>query len=150
MSITIRRAIPEDCPRLMELIKELARNMRKHRRITVTMDHFINSGFGNNPVWWSFVAERERDHSWIRPLLYPLFHLERTGHVPGRYHCYRKSPGPWYWPITIWPVDRRSPGKKFNRIIWQLLEWNEPAINFYRKYNADFDGEWLNASIYIN
>ena len=40
--------------------------------------------------------------------------------------------------------------KKFNRIIWQVLEWNEPAINFYRKYNADFDGEWLNASIYIN
>ena len=33
--------------------------------------------------------------------------------------------------------------KKFNRIIWQVLEWNEPAINFYKKYNADFDPEWV-------
>ena len=39
--------------------------------------------------------------------------------------------------------------KKFNRIIWQVLEWNEPAINFYKKYNAEFDGEWLNCQIYV-
>ena len=53
MSITIRRAIPEDCPRLMELIKELAEYEKAPQDVTVTMDHFINSGFGNNPVWWS-------------------------------------------------------------------------------------------------
>jgi ribosomal protein S18 acetylase RimI-like enzyme len=39
--------------------------------------------------------------------------------------------------------------KKFSRIIWQVLEWNEPAISFYKKYNADFDGEWLNCSMYV-
>ena len=39
--------------------------------------------------------------------------------------------------------------KKFNRIIWQVLDWNEPAINFYKKYNADFDAGWLNCSIYV-
>jgi len=39
--------------------------------------------------------------------------------------------------------------KKFNRIIWQVLEWNEPAINFYKKYKAEFDGEWLNCQIYV-
>ena len=39
--------------------------------------------------------------------------------------------------------------KKFNRIIWQVLDWNEPAINFYKKYNAAFDSGWLNCSIYV-
>jgi GNAT superfamily N-acetyltransferase len=39
--------------------------------------------------------------------------------------------------------------KKFNRIIWQVLEWNEPAINFYKKYNADFDKEWVNCCVYV-
>ncbi len=39
--------------------------------------------------------------------------------------------------------------KKFNRIVWQVLDWNEPAINFYKKYNADFDGSWLNCSMYV-
>ena len=39
--------------------------------------------------------------------------------------------------------------KKFNRIIWQVLDWNEPAINFYKKYSAEFDGEWLNCQLYV-
>lgn len=39
--------------------------------------------------------------------------------------------------------------KGFKRIVWQVLEWNEPAINFYKKYNADFDAEWVNGSIYV-
>ena len=39
--------------------------------------------------------------------------------------------------------------KKFNRIIWQVLEWNEPAINFYKKFNANFDPEWVNCSMYV-
>ena len=39
--------------------------------------------------------------------------------------------------------------KKLNRIIWQVLEWNEPAINFYKKYNADFDSEWVNCVVHV-
>ncbi len=32
-------------------------------------------------------------------------------------------------------------------MVWQALAWNEPALNFYRKYNAKFDNEWLNISV---
>lgn len=39
--------------------------------------------------------------------------------------------------------------RKFTGIVWQVLEWNEPAINFYKKYNASFDGEWVNCSISV-
>ncbi len=37
--------------------------------------------------------------------------------------------------------------RKLNGMQWQVLEWNEPAINFYKKYNANLDGEWINCSI---
>jgi hypothetical protein len=37
--------------------------------------------------------------------------------------------------------------KELKAIVWQVLEWNEPAINFYNKYNADFDPEWVNCRI---
>jgi GNAT superfamily N-acetyltransferase len=37
--------------------------------------------------------------------------------------------------------------KKFTGMNWQVLEWNEPAINFYKKYNANLDPEWHNGSI---
>jgi ribosomal protein S18 acetylase RimI-like enzyme len=44
-------------------------------------------------------------------------------------------------------VEAREKG--FRRIVWQVLEWNEPAINFYRKYNASFDPEWVNVTLDI-
>ena len=37
--------------------------------------------------------------------------------------------------------------KGYQRICWQVLDWNEPAINFYKKYNASFDGEWINCAV---
>jgi ribosomal protein S18 acetylase RimI-like enzyme len=39
--------------------------------------------------------------------------------------------------------------KNFHGITWQVLEWNEPAINFYKKYKANFDPEWINCSITV-
>ena len=39
--------------------------------------------------------------------------------------------------------------KNLSAIVWQVLEWNEPAINFYKKYNASFDAEWVNCSINV-
>ena len=39
--------------------------------------------------------------------------------------------------------------RKLNGIVWQVLEWNEQAINFYKKYNANFDAEWVNCSINV-
>jgi hypothetical protein len=35
-------------------------------------------------------------------------------------------------------------------MLWQVLDWNEPAINFYKKYNAKFDPEWVNVSLEMN
>lgn len=37
--------------------------------------------------------------------------------------------------------------KQLSGIMWQALKWNEPAINFYKKYNTSFDNEWVNCSI---
>jgi hypothetical protein len=39
--------------------------------------------------------------------------------------------------------------KKFSGVVWQLLDWNEQAINFYKKYNARFDGGWVNCAVDI-
>jgi GNAT superfamily N-acetyltransferase len=39
--------------------------------------------------------------------------------------------------------------KNFSGIVWQVLEWNEPAINFYKKYDATFDPEWVNCSMAV-
>jgi GNAT superfamily N-acetyltransferase len=35
----------------------------------------------------------------------------------------------------------------FSGMVWQVLDWNEPAINFYNKYGANIEAGWLNASL---
>jgi hypothetical protein len=37
--------------------------------------------------------------------------------------------------------------KGFNGMVWQVLDWNEPAINFYKKYNSTFEPGWINTSL---
>ncbi|HYV55573.1 MAG TPA: GNAT family N-acetyltransferase, partial [Chitinophagaceae bacterium] len=57
MKTIIRRAVKDDCPRLLELVQELATYERAPGEVTVTLEHFNESGFGKQPVWWAFVAE---------------------------------------------------------------------------------------------
>ena len=58
MQILIRKAVKEDCEAIMKLVNELAVYEKTPDEITVTMEHFIQSGFGEKPVWQAFVAEK--------------------------------------------------------------------------------------------
>lgn len=147
--ITIRRAVKEDCPRLLELVNELALYERAPQEVTVTLDHFIESGFGPQPVWWAFAAEENgiilgfalyyiRYSTWKGQAMY-LEDILVTEAARG------KGIGKLLFDQLI--VEAKE--KNLHRIVWQVLEWNEPAINFYKKYNADFDPEWVNCSIYV-
>lgn len=149
MNIVIRRAVKEDCPRLLELIRELAVYEKAPDDVTVTMEHFVDSGFGEKPVWWAFVAEVDgkvegfalyyiRYSTWKGQAMY-LEDIIVTEAMRG------KQLGKLLFDRLI----EEAKEKKWTRIIWQVLEWNEPAINFYKKYNASFDPEWVNCSLNV-
>lgn len=149
MSIQVRRAVKKDCPRLLELVKELALYEKAPQEVTVTAEHFEESGFGSNPVWWAFVAEENgviqgfalyyiRYSTWKGQAMY-LEDILVTEAARG------KGIG----KLLMDQLIIEAIEKGFSRIVWQVLEWNEPAINFYKKYNADFDAEWINCSIYV-
>jgi len=149
MKINIRKAIKEDCPRLLELITELAIYEKAPNDVTVTMDHFVESGFGKNPVWWAFVAEVDgkvegfalyyiRYSTWKGQAMY-LEDIIVTESMRGQK----------LGKLLFERLIEEAKEKKWTRIIWQVLDWNEPAINFYKKYNTSFDNEWVNCSLYV-
>jgi GNAT superfamily N-acetyltransferase len=149
MSTIIRKAVEEDCPRLLELITELAIYERAPDDVTVTLAHFVESGFGKNPVWWAFVAEVDgriegfalyyiRYSTWKGQAMY-LEDIVVTEKMRGR------KLGKLLFDRLI----EEARARKWKRIIWQVLDWNEPAINFYKKYNASFDKGWINCSLEV-
>lgn len=149
MNITIRRAVKEDCPRLLELVTELAIYEKAPNNVTVTLEHFTESGFGEKPVWWAFVAE---ENGFIQGFaLYYIRYSTWKGQAMYLEDIIvtESARGKGIGKLLFVQLITEAKEKKFNRIIWQVLEWNEPAINFYKKYNAEFDGEWLNGSIYV-
>lgn len=147
MEIKIRPAVTEDCSRLLELIRELAEYEKAPDEVTVCLEEFREAGFGSNPVWKAFVAESDgiiqgfglyyvRYSTWKGCRLY-LEDLLVTDVMRG------KGLGKLLFDRLI--VEAVEKG--FNGMNWQVLDWNEPAINFYKKYNAFIDAGWLNASL---
>lgn len=146
MATTIRRAVREDCARLMELVQELADYEKAPDEVTVDFNHFVESGFGPNPVWWAFVAEVDgkvegfalyyiRYSTWKGQRLY-LEDIIVTDAMRG------KGLGRQLFDRLIEEMKEKG----FSGMVWQVLDWNESAIDFYRKYGAKLDGEWINAS----
>lgn len=145
--INIRTAVREDCPRLMELVRELAEFEKAPQEVTVSLDHFEETGFGASPVWKAFVAEADglivgfalyyiRYSTWKGCRLY-LEDLLVTKAYRG------KGIGKALFQRLFEEVKE----KDFQGMLWQVLDWNEPAIKFYERYGADFDGEWINVSL---
>jgi GNAT superfamily N-acetyltransferase len=157
MDIRIRKAVAADCERMMQLIHELAVYERAPEAVTVDLHHFIESGFGPNPVWQAFVACNStagefasspadvcgfalyytRYSTWKGQRMY-LEDLLVTESMRGR------GIGKMLFDKLI----EECKSKSMSGLVWQVLDWNEPAINFYKKYaGVKFEDEWLNCSI---
>lgn len=145
--INIRKAVKEDCPRILELVKDLAVYEKAPDEVTVTLSHFEESGFGENPVWWAYVAEVEN-----RVVAFALWYIRYSTWKGQRMYLEDFYVEPEFRGLGIGRMlfdTLVAEGRRLglNGMVWQVLDWNEPAINFYRKYGAEFDGGWLNCSI---
>jgi GNAT superfamily N-acetyltransferase len=150
MNIKVRRAVKEDCARLMELVYELAEYEKAPQEVTVSLQHFEESGFGPSPVWWAFVAEVDGKIEG-----FALYYIRYSTWKGQRMYLEdilvtEKMRGKGAGKLLMDRLIEEAKEKKFSGIMWQVLDWNEPGINFYRKFNTKFDPEWINCSIPIN
>src|SRR5690554_2270065 len=151
MKMEIRKAETEDFPQMLALVREFAVYDRQPDAVTVSMEEFVDAGFGPQPVWEAFVAEVELENqpiivgislfyirysTWKGRRLY-LEDIVVTEKMRGR------GIGKQLFDRTLELCKQRG----YNGMVWQALDWNEPALAFYRKYGANFDNEWINISL---
>ncbi len=147
MSIQLRQAQKNDIPAIIDLIKELALYEKAPHEVTITQEMLERDGFGEHPLFWVILAEENNEvlgmsfyyirySTWKGPCLY----LEDII-VKESQRC--KGIGKLLMDATI----EKAKEMKVALMVWQVLDWNEPAINFYKKYNTEFDGEWVNCKL---
>jgi GNAT superfamily N-acetyltransferase len=134
-------------PRLLELIHELALFERAPEEVTVTLQNLKMPVLAPNPFGRHLLL---RLMDMILALLCTMYAT-----LPGKAAAlyledlivteeYRgKGIGKFLFDHLF--QETRELG--FSGMVWQVLDWNEPAINFYRKYEANIEAGWLNASL---
>lgn len=150
MQIVIREAVQQDCPRLMELVRELAVYEKAPQEVTVTLDHFEETGFGPHPVWKAFVAEVD---GWI--VGFALYYIRYSTWKGSRLYLEdiivtETMRGKGIGKLLFGRLLQEALDKGFTGMMWQVLDWNKPAIRFYERYGARFENGWVNVNLEKN
>lgn len=147
MNFIIRKGVREDIPRVYELVVELAIFEKEPEQVTNTVEKMCEDGFGINPIFEFLVAEFNNEivgmslcyyrySTWKGKRLY-LEDLIVTEEMRG------KGLGKSLLTETI----AMAKASNCTGLMWQVLDWNEPAIKFYEKFGVRFDKGWYNVHL---
>lgn len=147
--VNVRNARSSDVTAMHRLIVELAEYEKAPQEVIATEITLHRALFAESPVAIAWVAELNNE-------------------VRGMAICYLRY-STWkgvtlYLEDLIVQEEYRQQGlgrallqqciqyaqeKNYQRVSWQVLDWNTPAIEFYKQFNAQFDAGWVNAWVEI-
>lgn len=145
MKTILRKATKQDLQAVLDLVNELALYEKAPQEVTVTLADYEKDF--NNKVFDIILAEQE--HRIVGIVFY--------------YMAYSTWKGKMLY-LEDFVVKEELRGKGIGKLLfkaflgeaknlgaslakWQVLDWNEPAINFYEKYNSTIEKEWYNGKI---
>lgn len=149
--VYIRKAQEKDLSGLLQLIKELAIFEKEPDAVTVSQSEFRETGFGQHPIWWAFVAEipirGETEKKVIGMALYyirystwkgAMLYLEDI--IINHHHR-----GQGIGKLLIEELKKEAKASGLKGVCWQVLDWNEEAIGFYKSIpGISFSDNWIN------
>ena len=147
MDVKIRKGLKSDLPSVLALIKELAEYEKALAEVSLTLEELEDDGFGQHPYYWFIVAE------YRNQIIGLSFYFIRYSTWKGRFlfledfvvkkNFRGQGVGAQLFEETVRIAQRLE----VKGMVWQVLDWNEDAIRFYKKYGASIHTEWLNGKL---
>ena len=148
MGVTIRTATEADVPRILTFIRSLAVYEREPDAVTATEAGLLRDGFGPNPFYKCLIAEQDERAAGFALYFY-------------NYSTWKGRPGIYLEDIFVEPefrglgigkallkeVAANAVEQGCQRLQWEVLDWNTPAIDFYKAMGAEFLDEWRNVRL---
>jgi GNAT superfamily N-acetyltransferase len=147
---TVEEALPHDAPSIANLIRELARYERAPEEAILTTENILEDGFGPNKIFTCYVARLNNEVVGIA-LLYTKYSTWKgrciflEDIIVTEIHR-NKGIGKALFQRTI----RYAVEQKAARLEWQVLDWNESAIGFYKNFGAVLDPTWINCKFTLD
>ena len=147
MKTIIRKGLKKDLPDVLKLIKQLAEYENAVKEVSITLNTLEKDGFGKHSYYKFLVAEKNNEiiglsFYWIRYSTWKGKFLFLEDFIISEKHR-RSGIGSKLFEATIKICEELE----CNGMCWQVLDWNKPAINFYKKYKAKISSDWLNGKI---
>lgn len=140
--IVIREAQASDYPRVLELIKELATFEKEPNAVAITLDELLINGTGAQPLFTCFVGLIDGNIEGIA-LCYPRFSTwkGKTIHLEDLIVT-QSMRGKGLGLALYNKVLQYAYDQGVRRVEWVVLNWNRPAIDFYKKSGAQILTDW--------
>jgi GNAT superfamily N-acetyltransferase len=150
IGVEIRRGFKSDVPKVLELIKELAQFEKALDQVSNTVERMEEDGFGSNPIYGFFIAERDNDIVGLSLYYYRYSTWKGKRLYLEDIIVTEKERGKGIGKMLFERTMKFAVEEKCTGMMWQVLDWNKSAIDFYKKYNAKLDGEWINGHLESN
>lgn len=139
----IRKGQKEDMPAVLDLIKELATFEKEPNAVVVTVDELIKEGFGDTPLFKTFVAEVDGEIIGTALFYYRFSTWKgKTIHLEDLIVKQEKR-GTGAGSALYKEVIKFAKQDGVRRVEWVVLNWNTHAINFYERSGATILQDWL-------
>lgn len=151
MKINIRKGLIDDMPAVLDLIKELAVFEKEPNAVVISVEDLQRDGFCENPLFFTFVAEIEIENS--KQIVGVALYYYRYSTWKGQtLHLEdlivkEKMRGSGCGFALYSEIIKQGKKDNVRRIEWNVLDWNQPAIDFYEKSGAKVLSEWCNVQM---
>lgn len=144
MPTQVRKGTEQDLPKVLALIKELAAFERAPNEVEVTIEEMKGWGFGPQKLFDFFVLETENEIVGLALYYYKYSTWKGKCLFLEDIIVTEKERHKGYGTLLFKAVIQVAKAEGVRRMEWQVLDWNEAAIAFYKKDQAQLDGEWIN------